>query len=742
VATVGRALLILALAVAAYGIFASLYGVLRDRREWVHSGRRAVYAVAALTTGAFLVLELAFLRDDFTFATVATHSSTTTPIFYKASAAWSSQEGSLLLWLWLLSLWSSLVLFLTRRSLRRVAPYATAVLLGFAAFFASLLVFFETPFGKSVAVPVDGTGLNPLLRHPSMMIHPPMLYSGYTLFAIPFAFAIGALVARQVGAADWIRSTRRFALAAWFFLGIGILLGARWSYAELGWGGYWAWDPVENASLLPWLTGTAFLHSIMIQEKRGMLKIWNVSLVLATGVLAILGTFLVRSGILDSIHAFGASTLGVPFVTLIAIMIVGSIGLVVWRRAELRSENRLDSLLSREAVFLANNLVLVAMAFVVFWGTFWPLIAEALTGTRRALGPPWFDRYTVPLALMLVLLSGIGPVIAWRKATVANARRNFVAPSAVALAVGAALVALGVGSRPAALAMFVFGTFVVASVGQEFWRGVRARRAMTGERPPAALRSLVSRNRRRYGGYIVHVGMALLFIGVAASTAFNDARDIRLSPGESAKVGDYTFEYVRPTSHISTKGGKLEKISFGSVVEVRRDGQLVTTLRPERGYYPSRDTSLGPIGRFFDGEATSEVGLKAGLRQDVWAATTPDKAVLAPAIAEGNKVFADAGDKLPEPVEAQLLGQALRGLAATYVSKSPTATFRLITSPLVTWIWLGALIVFFGGLIAMWPGERDAMRRRVRAAYAARVARDLGRAPRRPVAAGRDDARA
>ncbi|MEA2221542.1 MAG: cytochrome c-type biosis protein CcmF [Solirubrobacteraceae bacterium] len=731
-ATVGRALLILALAVSAYGIFASIYGVRRGRPQWVVSGRRAVYAVAALCTGAFAILEFAFLRSDFSFATVASHSSTTTPTFYRAAAAWSSQEGSLMLWLWLLSMWSSLVLFLTRRSLRRVAPYATAVLLGFAAFFASLLVFLETPFGLLAVVPAEGNGLNPLLRHPSMMIHPPMLYSGYTLFAIPFAFAIGALASRQVGAADWIRSTRRFALGAWFFLGIGILLGARWSYAELGWGGYWAWDPVENASLLPWLTGTAFLHSIMIQEKRGMLKIWNVSLVLATGILSILGTFLVRSGILDSIHAFGASTLGVPFVTLIAVMIAGSVGLVVWRREALRSENRLDSLLSREAVFLGNNLVLVAMAFVVFWGTFWPLIAEALTGTRRALGPPWFDRYTVPLALALVLLSGIGPVIAWRKATAANARRNFVVPGAVALAVGAVLAALGVASRPLALAMFVCGAFVVASVGQEFWRGVRVRRAMTGEHPLAALRSLVGRNRRRYGGYLVHVGMAVLFIGVAASTAFNDARDVRLAPGQSAQVGAYRFTYVRPTSHISTtSGGGLEKISFGSVVEVRRAGRLVTTLRPERGYFPSRDPSLGPIGRFFDGEATSEVGLKAGLRGDLWAAMTPDKAVLDPEIQQGDRVFAATQGKLAPQVEGKLLGEALRGLAGRYVTSTPTATFRLITSPLVTWIWLGGIIVFLGGLIAMWPGGRDALRRRVKARYAARVAQDLGRAPRR-----------
>ena len=724
-ATVGRALLILALVVALYGIAASLYGAIRRRDEWIVSGRRAVYAIAALVTGAFAILEYAFLSSDFTFATVASHSSTTTPTFYKGAAAWSSQEGSLLLWLWLLSLWSSLILFIARRGLRIVAPWATAVLLGFAAFFAALLVFKETPFALLAMPPAEGAGLNPLLRHPSMMIHPPMLYSGYTLFTIPFAFAVGALITRQVGAADWIRATRRFALAAWLFLGIGILLGARWSYSELGWGGYWAWDPVENASLLPWLTGTAFIHSIMIQEKRGMLKIWNVSLVLATGTLAILGTFLVRSGILDSIHAFGASTLGVPFVILIAIMVAGSIGLVVWRREALRSENRLDSLLSREAIFLLNNLVLVAMAFVVFWGTFWPLIAEALTGTRRALGPPWFDKYTVPLAIMLVLLSGIGPVIAWRKATAANARRNFLLPTVAALLLGVVLAVFGAASRPLALAMFVCGAFVVISVGQEFWRGVGVRRAMTGEGPLGALRSLVGRNRRRYGGYLVHVGMALLFVGVAASSAFQDARDVRLTPGQTMRVGDHDFTYVRATSRVSTNAGDLEKISFGAVVEVRRDGEKVVTLRPERSYFPSRDLAgLGPVGRFFEGEATSEVGLKAGVRHDLWAAMTPDIRRLMPTIEEGDRVFAAAAGKLPPALEGQALGEALNGIVRQYTQSEPAATFRVISSPLVTWIWIGAIVVFLGGLIALWPGP-DAARRRASARYAARVAEDL-----------------
>ena len=316
------------------------------------------------------------------------------------------------------------------------------------------------------------------------------------------------------------------------------MLGARWSYSELGWGGYWAWDPVENASLMPWLTGTAFLHSVMIQERRGMLKIWNVSLVLATGVLAILGTFLVRSGILDSIHAFGASTLGVPFLALIVTMVVGSIALVASRASDLRSEHRLDSLLSRESVFLLNNLVLVALCFVIFWGTFFPLISEAVTGDEASVGPPWFDQYTVPLALMLVLLSGIGPVIAWRRATAANLRRNLLKPALAGVVVLAGLAALGVGSEPAALLMFGLAAFVLTAVGQELWRGVRARRAMSGDRVPAALVALVRRNRRRYGGYLVHAGIAVLFVGVAASSSFQDEREVLLSPGQTARVGE------------------------------------------------------------------------------------------------------------------------------------------------------------------------------------------------------------
>src|SRR5277367_3080992 len=433
-AGLGFACLLLALAVCVYGIGASLYGVRRGRPEFSASGRRSVYALAGILTVAFLVLEVAFLSNDFAFNTVADTSSRTTPALYRAAAVWSSQEGSLLLWAWLLSLWSSLALFLTRKRLRDVAAYATAILLGFGGFFVALMVFYANPFSTTHPAPPEGAGLDPLLRFPTMIIHPPMLYSGYTLCMIPLAFGFGALLARRLQA-DWIGVIRRFALAAWLFLGIGIILGARWSYTELGWGGYWGWDAVENAALMPWLMITAFIHSIQIQEKRGMLKVWNMSLVLLAGMLAIFGTFLVRSGVLDSIHAFGASTLGVPFVFLLGVMVVCAVGLVVWRRDLLRTEHRIDSLLSREAMFLLQNLVLCAMVFVIFWITLFPLISQAVTGTKVSVGAPAFTPFIVPLGLVLVLLTGVGPLISWRRASIANVRRHFIFPVAFGVVV-------------------------------------------------------------------------------------------------------------------------------------------------------------------------------------------------------------------------------------------------------------------------------------------------------------------
>jgi cytochrome c-type biogenesis protein CcmF len=719
-APLGFACLLLALAVCVYGIGASLYGVRTGRVEFSESGRRSVYALAGVLTVAFAVLEVAFLTNDFTFNTVADTSSRTTPAFYRAAAVWASQEGSLLLWAWLMSLWSSLALFLTRKRMRDIAAYATAIMLGFGGFFVSLMVFYANPFQTTSPAPAEGGGLDPLLRFPTMMIHPPMLYSGYTLATIPLAFGMGALLARRVDA-DWIKAIRRFAFAAWLFLGMGILLGARWSYSELGWGGYWGWDAVENASLMPWLTGTAFLHSLMIQEKRGMLKVWNVSLVLATGTLAIMGTFLVRSGILDSIHAFGGQTLGVPFVVLIGVLIASSIYLVVSRRDMLRSEHRLDSLLSRESIFVANNIVLVALCFVIFWGTYFPLISEAVTGQEASVGPPWFDRYTVPLALILVLLSGIGPVIAWRRATLSNARRNFLTPILFALFTLLGLELTGVTQKPLAIAMFCCGAFVLGSIGQEFFRGTRARRAMAGEAVPAALLALVRRNRRRYGGYIVHVGIAVLFVGVAASSSFQHASELGLSPGQSTRVGAYTVRYVRPTATITPRYDAAHTgstLSLGAILDVTKGGRHITTLEPSEGFYASQEASQGTVGSLIGGQPVSHVAIDPGITRDIWTAIEPD--IEAPALQR----IVKAGNRTLPPEDAII---AIGYLARAYLKNPPTAQFHVEVSPLVMWIWIGGLIVLGGGLTAIWPAP-SAVRRRVSARSRARAAHGLARA--------------
>jgi cytochrome c-type biogenesis protein CcmF len=437
----------------------------------------------------------------------------------------------------------------------------------------------------------------------------------------------------------------------------------------------------------------------------------------------------VRSGILSSIHAFGASTLGVPFVLLIGAMVTASIVLVVRRRDALRSDAELDSLLSREAVFLFQNLVLVSMVFVIFWVTFFPLISEAITGTKVSVGPPAFRPFIVPLALILVLLSGIGPLIAWRRVTAANLRRNFLLPVLVAIGTLIALLAAGgIASRPFALVMFVLGAFVFTSVVQEFWRGVGARRAMTRDSPTVALAQLVRRNRRRYGGYIAHAGLAVLLVGVAASSSFQHSQDVILKPGQSVKVDGYKVAYVRPTASATAA-----KISFGAILNVTKGGSHVTTLDTSRGFYPSQDQSLGEIGRFFGGSADSDVGLRAGITKDIWAVANPDLTPLQGLINQGNRVFAAATQQAMTKIASLPLSQAkqqlaplwalrdeaIRGLASQFVSHPWGVQFLIIVSPLVTWIWLGAMIIAAGGLIALWPVPVLA-RRRAASAYPSR----------------------
>ncbi len=727
--TLGHGCLIIAFGVALFAAGAALYGAGRDQRA-VDSSRRAVYAMAALLVFCVVVMEAALARTDLSLAVVAQHSSSTTPLGYRLTALWSSQEGSLLLWAFVLSIASSVVLAMTHRRHREIVPYATAVLAGLSAFFIGLMLFGADPFAHQSPPVAAGVGLEPLLRHPAMAVHPPMLYTGYALFSIPFAFAVGALVSRRLDA-TWIRATRRFALVAWICLTVGILLGARWSYSELGWGGYWGWDPVENASLMPWLIGTAFLHSIMVQEKRGMLKIWNVSLICATYSLALLGTFLVRSGILDSIHAFGASTVGAPLLALIAVVVIGSAVLIATRLDDLRSEKRYESLLSRESVFLVNNLLLVGLCVVIFWGTFFPLISELFTGQKSSLAAPWFDRYTTPLAIVLVLFTGIGPLLAWRKVSASSLWRVVRAPAAMAALVTVLLATVtDAASHPPALAMFGLAAFALTALGQEFWRGASAQRALSGGSFPRALTTVVGRNRRRYGGYVVHAGFAIALIAVAASSSFQTSRDLRLRPGQSAAVGDYTVRYVRPTKAIDTTH---EVITLGAVLSVSRDGRPYTTLTPSRNYYaPSTDTpGTGPVRAFFEGEATSEVGRKTTAGGDLWTAMQPDLASLSRVIDGTDRRLGAIASRLPanDPrsaaLFAKLQGAGIRAVADYYERHTPAADFRVNVNPLVIWIWIGGAVALMGALIAIWPAP-EARRRRVSDVYAARIARELG----------------
>ncbi len=726
-ASLGSVLLALAFLAAVAAAVIALAGRKGERRL-IDLSRRTVYGFCALLTACVAIIEIAFAGNDFSFNIVQQHSSIETPAFYKLAAMWSSQEGSLLLWAWVLSIASSIALFATRNKMREIVPWATAVMMGVAAFFTGLMLFAPDvdPFATLSPAPADGIGLNPLLQHPSMMIHPPMLYSGYVAFTIPFAFAIGALITRKVDA-EWIRSTRRFALIAWTFLGFGLLLGARWSYTELGWGGYWAWDPVENAALMPWLLGTAFLHSIMVQEKRGMLKVWNACLVVGTFSMALLGTFLVRSGVLQSIHAFGDNTVGPYILGLIGVVLIGSTALIISRLDDLRSEKRIDSLVSRESVFLVNNLLLVGLTAVIAWGTFFPLISELFTGNKASLAAPWFDHYTTPLAILLVLFTGIGPLLAWRRVSWASARRVFRIPLIVAAVSAVALLLLTDAShKPWAMALFVFAAFALTGLGQEFWNGAAARRKISGGSMAGALIAVVSRNRRRYGGYIIHAGVAVVLIGIAASSSFQTNRDVNLRPGQSAVVDGRKITYVKPEVSVDS-----EKFTFASLVTVEKDGKLEATLRPSRRYFRPTGQPTGTISSYFDGEATSEVGLHAGLGHDEWIAAQPDITKVQHQVSVADKAFKACVSGAPgTPPQCKAVGALMRSAAAnpslrpvalaqieklqsltaeniarSYVSDNAAVTFKVIINPLVSWMWIGGLIALAGAIIALWPSR-------------------------------------
>ena len=494
------------------------------------------------------MLWIALARHDFSFVYVAEHTSRALPLGYRLAGLWGGQEGSLLLWLLILTGYAALAVWLNRRT-RELVAWVVPVLAGVAAFFAFMLCFVSSPFATAPA-PADGAGMVPSLQNPYMLAHPPLLYLGYVGLTVPFAFAMGALLSRRTDE-RWIVATRRWTLAAWTFLGVGQLLGAHWAYVEIGWGGYYAWDPVENAALMPWLAATAFLHSVMIQEKRGMLKVWNMVLVALAFCLSIFGTFLTRSGVINSIHSFSQSPLGGWFLGFIVICIVFSVGLIYLRLPLLRTKTKLESLVSREATFLYNNLLLVALCLTILWGVMYPLLTQAVRGETRSVSKPYYNFFLHSFGLPLLLLMGIGPLVAWRRASLRALGKTFLIPAIVSIVTGVTLIALGFGSSTPGLLAYTFGAFVAASIALEFVRGTRARHALSGGSWPRALSpSSSARNRRRYGGYVVHAAILMLAIGIAGSSAYQTVRERGLHPGQSMEVAGYTLTYQ------SSSGGR------------------------------------------------------------------------------------------------------------------------------------------------------------------------------------------
>ena len=657
----GRSALLLALLAAAVAVWLAVGAHRTRRRSWQAAAERAVYACSAFATIAIGTLWAALVTDQFRLRNVADYSNRELPTRFKFSARWGSQAGSLLLWCWLLTMFAALAVWLNRRRNRELMPIVVAVLMAVAIFFTGVLSFVTSPFETLASTPLDGTGLNPLLQNPYMVIHPPLLYLGYVGLSVPFAFAMAALVTRRVDT-QWIVAVRRWTILSWMFLGSGILLGSRWAYEELGWGGYWAWDPVENAALMPWLVATAFLHSVMVQERRGMLKVWNMSLVTLTFSLSLFGTFLTRSGLLSSIHAFGESTLGPYFLGLIIVVAGGAICLIASRLSDLRSEHGLESFVSREGIFLFNNLLLVGLAAIVFFQTMYPVLTEAVTGRRITVGPGTYEWSAVPIGVALLILTGVGPLVAWRKASLAQLRRRFVAPLAVAIAGALLLLLTPAWDHWVAGLIFTAGIFVAACVTGEFIRGTQTRHRLGGVSWPGAAIQLVARNRRRYGGYIVHLGVVLIFVALAGSKSFAKEADLALLPGQSAQAIGYTFvneclpSGTKPAAGQADPCPRISNANERSVVlrlGVFKDGKRVTILLPGRRIYVVSQ------------QPSTEVGIDSTLSRDYYA----------------------------------VLNQMRPG---------EPALLSVFINPLVMWLWMSGLLIVFGGLVAAWPTRRAA----------------------------------
>jgi cytochrome c-type biogenesis protein CcmF len=644
----GSLAILLALCVAFYATVASVVGRLRRKPFLIVSGERAVYSVWVLLTLAAGILVYALLAGDFRYWYVAEHSNHAMATVYKFTALWGGQEGSLLFWSWLLATYSAVVTFTNRRKHRDMMPFVTGVLMTVQTFFLILNNFVANAFqmvsqDKLITDLPDGNGLSPLLQYPAMAIHPPMLYLGYVGFAVPFAFAIGSLITRQPGD-GWIHTTRRWTLVTWLFQSCGIMLGAGWAYHVLGWGGYWAWDPVENASLLPWLSGTAFLHSVMMQEKKGMMKVWNIVLVSATFFLCILGTFLTRSGLVQSVHAFARSDIGKYFVAFLALGIAATIWLILDRLDYLRSEAQLESVVSRESSFLFNNLILLASCFAVLWGTLFPVISEYATGDKIALDAPWYNRLMAPIGLFLLFLTGVGPLFAWRRTSTESLRRNFQWPGIAALALVVALFAAGM-REILALVSFGFCLFVALTVIGEFYKGARAIAAKNAMNPLRAAIELTHRNTRRYGGYLVHMGIVLIFIGLTGAV-FNQKDVAELNVGDTMRLGHYDLKMV------DLKQGDNDNYAYQrATLQVSKDGEQLGVLEPEKRLYKASR------------EGTSEVGIRQRLNEDLYLN------------------FGGMSDD------------------------NQRAVIQAYVFPLVSWIWIGGLVLIGGTLICLVPSK-------------------------------------
>ena len=641
-AGLGHPSLVAALCFAAGALVLCTTGAIRRREDVALAGTRALYAAAGFTALAALALVHALFLHDFSLAYVVGYSSESLGGGYLLAALWGGMEGSLLFWTLLLTTFAAIAVRGARRAGSRLAGWAGAVLAGIVVFFLALLVAPANPFTEMTSIPADGNGLNPLLQSPGMVIHPPLLYTGFVGFSIPFAFGIAALLAGRFDD-SWFTSTRRWTLFAWSALSTGIVLGGAWAYTELGWGGYWAWDPVENASFMPWLTATAFLHSVVIQEKRRMFKVWNVSLIVLTYVLAVFGTFLTRSGILSSIHTFTEGPIGKWFLPFLALMLVGGLGVVAWRLDSLRSENRFDSLLSRESAFLANNVLFLAAAFTVLWGTIYPIVVEIVTGTQLSVGPPFFNSVFVPIGLALLLLTGIGPLISWRRMSRGAFARMVRAPLAAGAVVALALGFAGLDSTGALLA-FALCAFTTTAILAEFGRGSRVYRKREGLPHHLALLRALSRNRRRYGGYVVHLGVVLIVIGFAGSSGKVERHEI-VPQGGAMRVGDYELVYEDLTSS-ATPEKNVNEATFG----VFRGEDRVATLHPQRNLHLAQN------------QPQSEVAIRSTPVEDLYVVVTE---------------FDAGGD----------------------------AEVRAFVNPLTWWIWAGAAVMLAGMAVLLAGGR-------------------------------------